>query len=321
MSKLLKIQILPPPFIRFNSSTLFNAIKSEIQQKYEVYDSRSFAETIQLLDKHHFQAILIVTWGSPLNQKLLQHRLSRFIHNGGTLILTSRCYDAGSYYTPESSHSNLCAEFALTGVRTNNYVCYYILNETFDCVFGPSVYERLTDVICTDAQMLDNVPDSAMIYKSEPGGQCAAAFMERGYGFIGYLGDTAEGSAAQTLLLAMLEHAIEHGIFVPTPNTRPSLPTLLFNKVASHGPPSSLPRLIDANPGCAVCHILVPAKKCGECHLVQYCSTKCQRADWESHQVVCIAAEEDEDTPSTTGQSTFVTAQESSAEEELLISL
>lgn len=48
-----------------------------------------------------------------------------------------------------------------------------------------------------------------------------------------------------------------------------------------------MPALIPCNPGCAVCTVLLPAMKCVACRKVQYCSTTCQRVDWEEHKVLC----------------------------------
>lgn len=39
--------------------------------------------------------------------------------------------------------------------------------------------------------------------------------------------------------------------------------------------------------GCVVCHATTPVKHCGRCHIPQYCSTACQKADWKSHKPSC----------------------------------
>lgn len=39
--------------------------------------------------------------------------------------------------------------------------------------------------------------------------------------------------------------------------------------------------------GCIVCHATTPVKRCGRCHIPQYCSTACQKSDWKSHKSSC----------------------------------
>lgn len=94
----------------------------------------------------------------------------------------------------------------LEGHRIDKSICHYVLYQNFKNVFGPSVFESLDENICTDAQTIDSVQESEKIYKSvrERSSDCAAAYLTRGEGFIGYLGDTGEGPAAKILLLAML---------------------------------------------------------------------------------------------------------------------
>ena len=48
-----------------------------------------------------------------------------------------------------------------------------------------------------------------------------------------------------------------------------------------------MPLLADCNPGCSVCGILQPAKKCTACRKIQYCSIACQKEDWPSHKNNC----------------------------------
>ena len=39
--------------------------------------------------------------------------------------------------------------------------------------------------------------------------------------------------------------------------------------------------------GCVICHATTPVKRCGRCHILQYCSTACQKSDWKSHKSSC----------------------------------
>jgi len=48
-----------------------------------------------------------------------------------------------------------------------------------------------------------------------------------------------------------------------------------------------MPPLAACNPGCAVCTILLPAKKCTGCRKAQYCSVECQTKDWPVHKLAC----------------------------------
>lgn len=106
---------------------------------------------------------------------------------------------------------------------------------------------------------------------------------------------------------------------LPASNPTSNIPIPLSSEAVSDacGAFAQIPHLVNANPGCVVCRTLVPAKNCGRCRLAQYCSRKCQIADWKSHQAICLESE-DEDAPSTVGQwtprSTIPDAQERSAD-------
>ena len=39
--------------------------------------------------------------------------------------------------------------------------------------------------------------------------------------------------------------------------------------------------------GCVVCHRSSPIKRCSRCHIPQYCSVACQKANWASHKNDC----------------------------------
>lgn len=39
--------------------------------------------------------------------------------------------------------------------------------------------------------------------------------------------------------------------------------------------------------GYVICHATTPVKRCGRCHIPQYCSNLCQKADWKSHKSSC----------------------------------
>lgn len=203
MAKLLIIRMYQRPSMNAKPSGLFKAVEAEILREYCVFESRSATETLYLLEKHQFQAILIITLGAKSNHELLDDRLYQFIQTGGTLILTSCCFDALSV---GSACSFLNTDFALRGYRLNNRAGHYHLNQNFQNIFGPSVFASLDDKICTTLQTVTDIPDSAKIYKSARGSvlHCAAAFIKRGKGYIGFLGDTEDGPAAQTLLVAML---------------------------------------------------------------------------------------------------------------------
>lgn len=316
---------------------LFKPVEAEILKKYEVYISRSVTNTRCLLEKHQFQAVLIITLGTNRDHELVNDQLAQFIESGGTLILRPSCFNFCLRFSRKLLHPTLSTRITLSGFRIDDSMCLYGLNKKFANVFGPSVIASLDDSIYTDTRVVDYIPDNAKIYKNlrATSSECAAAFVKRGEGFIGYLGDIAEESSTQILLLAMLGKPdlwslqawqytnilLDHAIKPYTPPSateiNASLPILPFDKAASPGTPSRMPRLMDANPGCTVCQILVPAKKCGNCRLVQYCSTKCQTADWRSHKAMCISAEED-NASSVTGRWTPATtsdAQYSSADE------
>lgn len=197
---------------------LVTAVESEIHKKYEVYGSRSVAEAEHLLQALNFQAVLIITLGEK-NQGNLPHHLQLFTETGGTVILTSRCFKPclDPYLRPTTHCSKLDTNFILGGHRIDKSTCHYALNPNFENLFGPSVFAALAKEIRTDTQTID-VVDSAKIYKSVRDGSsnCAAAFFKRGEGFVGYLGDTEEGPVDQTLLLAMLDHALKPSPPSPT---------------------------------------------------------------------------------------------------------
>lgn len=44
---------------------------------------------------------------------------------------------------------------------------------------------------------------------------------------------------------------------------------------------------ISSPPGCAACHGTTTLRKCGRCHVIQYCSLTCQKADWSCHKAHC----------------------------------
>ena len=77
----------------------------------------------------------------------------------------------------------------------------------------------------------------------------------------------------------------------PNPQTKNAVKTSFANNVRISEPKLNkhpqMPILAPCNPGCAVCTILLPASKCTGCRRVQYCSTACQKADWEEHKAVC----------------------------------
>lgn len=77
----------------------------------------------------------------------------------------------------------------------------------------------------------------------------------------------------------------------PTDQTKNAIRTLHSKKNRTSKPKISkipqMPNLAPCNPGCAVCTILLPAKKCTGCRRVQYCSAACQKADWKEHKAVC----------------------------------
>jgi ribosomal protein L40E len=43
---------------------------------------------------------------------------------------------------------------------------------------------------------------------------------------------------------------------------------------------------------CAHCGGRNPAKSCGRCKLIKYCSAPCQRAHWPAHKYACLAPED-----------------------------
>lgn len=186
---------------------LVTAVKSEICKKYDVYNGESIVEATHLLQALTFQAVLIITLGEKENRGDLLCRLDQLTDNGGTLILTSRCFKPclPPYYAPATRCSMLDIDYIRGGYRIDQSTCHYALNPNFENVFGPSVFATLAKESHTDTQTID-VADSAKIYKSvkERSSNCSAAFFKRGKGFVGYLGDTAEGPVDQTLLLAML---------------------------------------------------------------------------------------------------------------------
>lgn len=151
---------------------------------------------------HIFQAVLTLIGETTQDNKRLYTVLANYVKTGGTLILISDyCLNAS-----RSSHSTLNAEFALEGHCISRTSRCYVLNPNFENIFGPSIFASLNEIICTNIQLVRVSPDSAKIYRSprELGTDCAATFVKRGMGFIGYLADTPEVPAAQTLLLAML---------------------------------------------------------------------------------------------------------------------
>lgn len=188
-------------------TSLVKAVKSEICEKYEVYGSGSVAEAEHLLQALKFQAVLVITLGETKTQGKLPYRLQQFSEAGGTVILTSRCFKPcfPPYPSPTTHCSMLDTDLSFSGHRIDKCTCHYALNPNFENLFGPSVFAALAKEVRTDTQTI-NVADSAKIYKSvkEGSSNCAAAFFKRGKGFVGYLGDTAEGPVDQTLLLAML---------------------------------------------------------------------------------------------------------------------
>lgn len=185
---------------------LFKPVEAEILKKYEVYNSRSVTNTICLLEKHQFQAILIITLGTNRNHELVNDQLAQFIESGGTLILRPPCDNFCLRFSRKILHSPQSTGFILSGFRIDDSIGCYGLNGKFANVFGPSVIASLDNSIYTDTRVVDYIPDNAKIYKNlcVTSSQCAAAFVKRGEGFIGYLGDTAKESSTQILLLAML---------------------------------------------------------------------------------------------------------------------
>lgn len=178
-------------------SALFEAVESEIRKNYQVYGSRSVAETIHLVQNHLFEAILIISLGAdrdfeffpdwPLQIERLRDQLAGFVTNGGTLILTSRCFNAcQASHDPQTRCSMLKTGFALEGHRIDKSICHYVLNQNFKNVFGPSVFVSLDENIRTDAQTIDSLQESEKIYKSvrERSSDCAAAYIKAARGLL-----------------------------------------------------------------------------------------------------------------------------------------
>lgn len=201
MGKVLMIRGSEPKMMK--QTYLFSAMQSEIFKKYEVYVSESISETVYLLEKHSFQAVLSTALTAQ-SDKGLYNLLDKHTRNGGTLILSSRRLGNLAQAALAKSPPLLIGNFELKGHHIHSTRCYYVLNPKFENVFGPSVFASLERTICTSLQLLGRFPDSTRIYQSAFDSGCAAAFGTHGKGFIGCLGDIPEQPAMRTLLLAML---------------------------------------------------------------------------------------------------------------------
>ncbi|MCJ1267184.1 hypothetical protein MMC22_007069 [Lobaria immixta] len=322
MTKLLVIQGLEETYVY--QSYLFTQMESEVLKDCEIYATETTMEAIELLRKHSFQAVVSFPM-EPRRTSEIRHLhklLAEHIRTGGTLILAGHYLDARWRTNApwRSTRLGFNGNFDLEGQHINDYDSCYVLNPEMENLFGPSVFASLDTTICTNMQLVGDFPDSAKIYRSALESGCPAAFVKHDKGYIGYLISMPATRALETLLLAMLEHAMKRPPPLPASNPTSSIPIPLSSEVASDasGAFAQVPHLVNANPGCAVCRTLVPAKNCGRCRLAQYCSTKCQIADWKSHQAICVASE-DENAPSTVGPwtptSTIPDAQERSADE------
>lgn len=181
---------------------LFNAVESEILRKFEVHASESIIETTALLEKHSFRAVLSAAFDRQQDNLHLHDLLAKHIQSGGTLILTPS--PLGNFQSAlGAKQPDFNSDFDLkTGY--NEVGRHYVLNPSFEDVFGPYVFASLDRSICTTVQLVGDFPDSQKIYQSTLDSSCAVAFVEHGKGFIGCLGDTPEEPAVRTLLLAML---------------------------------------------------------------------------------------------------------------------
>lgn len=136
MAKLLMIRISVWP-IHAKRNGVIKAVESEIFLKmFEVYDSRSVAETIRLLDMHQFNAILIVALGSIKNSNHLHDRLAEYAQTGGTLILTSGYLNA-CLPSPcgGSEEEPFYHQFTNEYRRATEYsICHYVLSRSYENV-------------------------------------------------------------------------------------------------------------------------------------------------------------------------------------------
>ncbi|MCJ1269729.1 hypothetical protein MMC22_009622 [Lobaria immixta] len=295
---MMKLLVIQGPKPDSTQPPLFKAVESEILRKYEVYASESTIETINLLEKHVFKAVLSAAFDRQQENLHMRDLLAKHIQTGGTLILTPGTLGLFQS-TIGAKRPNFNSDFGRKA-SYNQIGRHYVLNPSFENVFGLYVLDRS---ICTTGQLVGDFSDSQKIYQSTLDSSCAVAFVEHGEGFIVCLGDTPEVPAVRTLLLAMLDHAFKPSTPSPASTLNPSIliPRSSTAAFDASGESAQLPHLMDANPSCIVCRVLVPAKKCGRCRLTQYCSTKCQTADWKSHQAMCVASE-DEDVPSIASQ-------------------
>lgn len=159
-------------------------------------------EAIDLLGKHSFQAVLSfpVEPRKTNEAKHLHNLLAEHIRTGGTLILATDCLSAPW----RGWNFSLNGNFDLEGHDFNDTKDHYVLNPSFEDVFGPSIFASLDTKVCTNLQLIGDFPDSAKIYRSALKSRCPAAFVKHDNGYIGYLVDMSTIPALRTLLLAML---------------------------------------------------------------------------------------------------------------------
>ena len=301
---------------------LYAEFRLTIEAKFTTAVARTDAAAFRALENSTPQAVLVVDAGLARQKSgNLQKRLAQFASDGGTVVLG--CLFS-SFVSPSDLNRLFKKRFGLPWKAGEYHRTTCTLNRTLQSVFGEHVFANLPNSYSMKATHLKDTSMTERVYAPSElsrteslvfppakvdSQQCPAVFVKHGRGFFGYIGDVNNEAGSQTLILAMLgqstcqhpnfsrlynnsrtDTAINSSLSITTAAmtidtiARPSnyVDADVLNKNTDSCPRTNIP-----NPGCVICKSLVPIKKCGGCHMTQYCSMTCQKVDWKAHRKTC----------------------------------
>ncbi|MCJ1459079.1 hypothetical protein MMC28_009456 [Mycoblastus sanguinarius] len=145
----------------------------------------------------------------------IQIQLSKYAKAGGTVLLTCQF----SNHISPPNFARMFRNMQLPWGFGDYYRADFLLNPTFESIFGSQMFVTLKKSYSMKTVHLQNVPAEARIYlpkdksytqsmASSPSKtdttQCPAVLQKHGEGFVGFIGDVNNENGSQALMMAML---------------------------------------------------------------------------------------------------------------------
>ncbi|MCJ1229751.1 hypothetical protein MMC12_006421 [Toensbergia leucococca] len=208
---------------------LYAEFRLTIEAKFTTAVARTDAAAFRALENSTPQAVLVVDAGLARQKSgNLQKRLAQFASDGGTVVLG--CLFS-SFVSPSDLNRLFKKRFGLPWKAGEYHRTTCTLNRTLQSVFGEHVFANLPNSYSMKATHLKDTSMTERVYAPSElsrteslvfppakvdSQQCPAVFVKHGRGFFGYIGDVNNEAGSQTLILAMLDTAINSSLSITT---------------------------------------------------------------------------------------------------------